>query len=162
MAQEKKHSATHPRSWDSNYVLKQTRQCELAAWQKTDNYISCFSLSLKLMGLWGVEGRGGEVFALGKEEGVRGILELLYECLTPASQSKETICNGEMYVLTVNALQRNLSLLAIYAGHNSPILFFAQINQDYNTYKFAQSCRRNCWLETQSRVSPEGEWDTVF
>ena len=102
------------------------------------------------------------VFALGKEEGVRRILELLYECLTPASQSKETICNGEMYVLTVNALQRNLSLLAIYAGQNSPILFFAQINQDGNTYKFAQSCRRNCEFETESRVSPEGERDTVF
>ena len=158
MAQEKKHSATHPRSWDSNHILKQTRQCELAAWQKTDNYISCFSL-FEDDGLVGeVEG----VFAVGKEEGVRGILELLYECLTPASQSKETMCNEEMYVLTANALQRNLPLLAIYAGHNSPILFFAQINQDGNTYKFAQSCRRNCWFETQSGVSPPSEWDTVF
>ena len=44
MAREKKHSPTHPRSWDSNHILKQTRQGELAAWQKTDNYISCFSL----------------------------------------------------------------------------------------------------------------------
>ena len=161
MAQEKKHSATSNTSSilgfksHSEAVKAMQISCMTKDWQ-----LHCLMLvSLWIWEVWGGEGGGGICSGkVGRTETHPGIAVWMLN----ASRSKEAICNGEMFVLTVNALQRNLPLLTLYPGHNSSILFFAQINQDGNTCKFAQYCRRNCWFETQSGVSPESEWDTVF